>query len=92
MFSAVKIKVRIKLLTKSHMAAPKALLPKSEVFIRLFNKFCRNDAIVNIATKIIMPPNTSDNCRFEFNQLLMYAPISSEYRKLRETAIKSENR
>ena len=92
MFSAVKIKVRIKLLTKSDIAAPKALLPKSEVFIRLFNKFCRNDAIVNIATNIIMPPNTSDNCRFEFNQLLMYAPISSEYRKLRETAIKSENR
>ncbi len=92
MFTAVKIKVKIKLLTKSDIAAPKALLPKSAFFIWLFNKFCRNDAIVNIATKIIIPPNTSDNCKFEFNQLLMYAPISSEYRKLRETAINSENR
>ena len=55
MFNAVKIKVKIKLLTKSDIAVPKALLPKSEVFIRLFNKFCRNDAIVNTATKIIIP-------------------------------------
>ena len=45
-----------------------------------------------VDTKIIIPPNTSDNCKFEFNQLLMYAPISSEYRKLKETAIKSENK
>ena len=92
MLTEVKIKVKIKLLTKNDIATPKALLPKSELFIRLFKKFCKNDAIVNIATKIIIPPNTSDNCKFEFNQLLMYAPISSEYRKLKETAIKSENK
>jgi hypothetical protein len=40
MFMAVNIKVKIKLLTKSEIEAPKALLPKSTFLTRLESKLC----------------------------------------------------
>ena len=69
------MRVKIKLLTKREIEAPNALLPKSAFFTRFESKLSKNEASVSIATKIKIPPKTSDNSKSELSQLLIYAPI-----------------
>ena len=60
---------------REELCAPKVLLPKSALLTPLESKLSKYEEINSIATKIKLPPKTSDNCRFELSHLLIYAPI-----------------
>ena len=86
----VNKKVRTKLLNKRESNDPNNLLPVSFLLLTEIIIFWINDETVITPIKIITPAKSSDNCLPELSQLLIYAPISSEYLKLEKIAIKSE--